>query len=189
MTENAKKRVKLLTLKWHRKEENFFTYQFRSLKCIRFVENNFFVANNREGGGEEFETLLPFWAPGHLDWTKLAQCTTRSCILQNKTIMRHILGLFWLSSFVGSHGVRTGPKLHMHNYSMVPTTWDHYRSLRYLVTEEMDEKDLVYGRTDGRKGNTRAKNVLFVYLKHNWTVVLTCWRIHILKPHGNNVFG
>ena len=41
------KRVKLLTSKWHGKEENFFIHPFRSLKCIRFVENKF-VVNNGE---------------------------------------------------------------------------------------------------------------------------------------------
>ena len=41
----------MLNLKWHRKEENFFTHHFRSLKCIQFVENNFSVAHKGEGGG------------------------------------------------------------------------------------------------------------------------------------------
>ena len=35
---------------------------FRSLKCIRFVENNFVVANNGEGGG--ILDFVPFSGPG-----------------------------------------------------------------------------------------------------------------------------
>ena len=48
------KRVKTLTSKWHGKEENFFTYHYRSLKCIRFVENKFLSHTMGKGGGEEF---------------------------------------------------------------------------------------------------------------------------------------
>ena len=46
--------VKILHSKWHLKEENFFRHHFRSLKCIQFVENKFFVANNGEGGRRKF---------------------------------------------------------------------------------------------------------------------------------------
>ena len=41
----------MLTSTWHIKEENFLTHNFRSLKCVWFVEKNFFVAYNGEGGG------------------------------------------------------------------------------------------------------------------------------------------
>ena len=51
------KRIKMLTSIWHQKEENLLTHHFRSLKCIRFVKNNFFVTNNGEGGGNF--TLCP----------------------------------------------------------------------------------------------------------------------------------
>ena len=47
-TENAK-RVEMIISKCHRKEEHFFTHHFESLKCIRFVENNF--CRERSGGG------------------------------------------------------------------------------------------------------------------------------------------
>ena len=57
------KRIKMLTSKWHRKEENFFTHHFRSLKCIRFVENNFFVAHKREGGWGRNFRLCPHLGP------------------------------------------------------------------------------------------------------------------------------
>ena len=40
------------------------------------------------GVGGTILDYSPSGAPGHLDWTKLAQCTTRSCTSQNKTITR-----------------------------------------------------------------------------------------------------
>ena len=47
------KRVKMLTSKWHKKEENFFTHHFRSLKCSRLAENIFFCCEQwgKRGGG------------------------------------------------------------------------------------------------------------------------------------------
>ena len=87
------KRVKMLTSKLHRKTENFFTHHFRSLKYIRFVENNCF-SREQWGRGINFRLFSLLGAPGQFDWTKLAHCTFRSCILQNKTIirpLRHIL--------------------------------------------------------------------------------------------------
>ena len=48
----------MLTSKWHQKEENFFTLHFRSLKCIRFAENNLFLLRTMgKGGGREFKTM------------------------------------------------------------------------------------------------------------------------------------
>ena len=44
------KRVKMLTSKWHRKQDHFFIHPFRSFQCLRFVEKQFFDANNGEGG-------------------------------------------------------------------------------------------------------------------------------------------
>ena len=73
--------VKMLTSKWYRKEENFFPYHFRSLKCIQFVKNNFFVTNNGEKGGGGWLgggrvgwilDFPPSGAQGRFDWTKLA---------------------------------------------------------------------------------------------------------------------
>ena len=60
-------------------------------------------------------------------------------------------------------GVRTGPKLHMHNYR----PWDQQnvtknRFLQYLVREEIEEQDIVWtdrettvGQRDGRPDNGR----------------------------------
>ena len=42
--------------------------------------------------------MSPSEPPGQFDWTKLAHCTSRPCILQNKTIirpLRHILRIFF----------------------------------------------------------------------------------------------
>ena len=47
------KGTKMLTSKWHRKEENFFAQHFRSLKCIQFVDcrEHFFWSSTMEKGG------------------------------------------------------------------------------------------------------------------------------------------
>ena len=54
-TLNDKKKpkcVKMITSKWHRKEENLFTHYFRYHKCIQFVSNNFYCRKQwgRAGG-------------------------------------------------------------------------------------------------------------------------------------------
>ena len=59
-------------------------------------ETLFSVANNGERVRGNFRLCLlgPSW---QFDWTKLAHCTSRSCILQNKTTirpLRHILRFF-----------------------------------------------------------------------------------------------
>ena len=87
------KRVKMLTSKWHRKQEHII-HTFRLFQCIRFVKKQFFsVANNREGGGDI--RLYPLLGPeGNLtgqNW--------HIAHLQNKTTirpLRHILRQFFL---------------------------------------------------------------------------------------------
>ena len=78
--------------------------------------NNFFCRKQRENGG--ILNSPPSEPPGQFDWTKLAHCTSRPCILQNKTIirpLRHNVLRIFLSPLVGPQGVQTGPKLHMRN--------------------------------------------------------------------------
>ena len=57
--QKMQKRVKMLISKLHRKEENFFTHHFRSLKCIRFVEKNFC----KKWGMGIILGYAPFWGP------------------------------------------------------------------------------------------------------------------------------
>ena len=74
------KHVKMFTSKWHRKQQHFFIHPLRSLQCIWFVEKKFFGPNKftraylmwGRGGGGEFSTMPPFWAPWNFDWTKMA---------------------------------------------------------------------------------------------------------------------
>ena len=44
-TTEMPKRIKMLTSKWHQKQQHFFTHHFRSLQCIRFVEKKCFGLN------------------------------------------------------------------------------------------------------------------------------------------------
>ena len=55
------------------------------------------------------------------------------------------------------HGVRTGPKLHMHNKTLGQHETIN-RSLRYLVTEEIGEQHIVYGQIDGRMKGYRISS-------------------------------
>ena len=108
------KRVEMHPSKWHQKKDNFFIYPFRSFKCNSFVENNSFCRELYRMGG--ILDYAPFWVQRHLDWTKLAQRTTRACILQNKNKhLRYILRIVLTKSPCGASWVRTGPKMHMHN--------------------------------------------------------------------------
>ena len=70
--------------------------------------NTFFCRKQR--GNEEGCILdyVPLWAPRQFDWTKLAYCTSRSCIQQNKTSikpLRHTLRkCVWTKSSCGALG-------------------------------------------------------------------------------------
>ena len=99
--------------------------------------------------------MSPSGPPGQFDWTKLAHCKSRSCILQNKTTirpLRHILRFFLTKSSCGA-----GPKGSGLDQNCTCTTrpWGQQnvtinKYLRYLVTEEIEEQDIVYGQTDER---------------------------------------
>ena len=113
--------------------------------------------------------MPPSGAPGHLDWTKLAQCTTRSYILQNKTIirpLRHILRFFF----------RLSPPLGPHGGTCTTTPWGQQHetitgSLWYLVTEEIEEQDIVYGQTARWRTNRYCISLTglwLVELKMTW---------------------
>ena len=98
--------------------------------------------------------MSPSGAPGHLDWTKVAHCTTISCILQNKTIIRPLrqnIGIFLTKSLCGPRGSGLDQ-----NCTCTTRPWEQQqetinRSLRYLVTEEIEEQDIVYGHTAGQR--------------------------------------
>ena len=75
------KRVKMLTLKWHQKQEHFI-HPFISFKCIRFVKKQFFCHEQQGRGGGEFKTIdAPFWGPRASWLNHTGTCTSRSCIL------------------------------------------------------------------------------------------------------------
>ena len=100
--------------------------------------------------------MPPSGAQGHLDWTKLAQCITRSSILHNKTIirpLRHILRIFFLTKSPLWGPVGSGLD---QNCTCTTRPWVQQHetingSLRYLVTEEIEEQHIVYGQSAGRQ--------------------------------------
>ena len=60
---------------------SIFIHSFRSFQCILFVKKQLFLSQ-RPGRG--IVDYVPFWPPGQYDLTKLAHCTSRSCMLQRK---------------------------------------------------------------------------------------------------------
>ena len=109
-------------------------------------------STGKGGGGGWILDYAPFWASGQFDWTKLAHCTSRSCILQNKTTirpLRHILRKFIFLDKVPLWGPR-GSRLDQ-NCTCTTRPWGHQnmninRYLRYLYMEEIEKQDIVDGR-------------------------------------------
>ena len=123
----------------------------------------FSVANNGEmrGGGGYFR-LCPPLGPMQFDWTKLAFCTSRSCIQQNKTSikpLRHTLRkCVWTKSSCGAQESGLDQ-----NCTCTTRPWGQQnmtinRSLQYLITEEKKEQDIVYVQTDGRPDDERVSH-------------------------------
>ena len=153
------KRVKMLTSKWHRSKNTSSYIPLDHFNAFGLSRNNFFLSQTtKKGGGLDY---VPFWAPGQFDLTKLAHCTSRSFILQNKiTIrpLRHILKkFFWTKSpLLGPRGSGLDQ-----NCTCTTRSWGQQnvtinRSLWYLVTEEIEEQDIVYGQTDRRTAGRRT---------------------------------
>ena len=150
-------------------------------------ETIFSVANNGEGGILEY---VPFWAPWQSDWTKLAHCTSRSCILQNKTTirpLRHILRKLLFLDKVPPSGPR-GSGLDQ-NCTCTTRPWGQQnvtinRSLGYLVTEEIEEQDIYYGHTDGRTdGPTTDEWVSHLSSSGLWPVELKMCSVCTNQTH------
>ena len=56
------KRVKMLTSKWHQKQEHFFIHTFRSFRCIQLVKKQIFMLQTIGKGGGILD-YVPFWVP------------------------------------------------------------------------------------------------------------------------------
>ena len=105
--------------------------------------------------------MPPSEHPGQFDCTKLAHCISRPCILQNKTIIRPetYTKTFYFFDKVPLWGPR-GSGLDQN--CIFTTKWGQQyetinRSLLYLVTEEIEEQDIVYGQTDKQTAGRRTK--------------------------------
>ena len=151
----------MLTSKWHEKQEHFFIHAFRSFQCIRFVKKHFFLLQTTGKGGGILD-YVPFWAPGHFDWTKLAHCTSRSCVLQNKTTIRplrhiHVLRIFLTKSPCVAPGGPDWTKLaHCTSRSCILQNRTTIRPLRHILRIFFDK---VY--------RTRMHNKNFVCMERN----------------------
>ena len=122
-------------------------------------QETIFVCRKQRGRGWEINfRLRPLLGP------QGNHCTSRSCILQNQTTirpLRHILGkIFYLTK--SPCGAPGGSGLDQ-NCTCRTRPWGRQnvtlnRSLRYLVTEEIEEQDIVYGQTDGRTTGYRISS-------------------------------
>ena len=119
MTENAKMRQNAFFEMAPKARTLLHTY-FLIISLHSVCQETIFFCRKQRGnewGG--YFRLFPPLGPRQFDWTKLAYFTSRSCIQQNKTSikpLRHTLRkCVWTWSSCGAPGVRTGPKLHMHN--------------------------------------------------------------------------
>ena len=83
-------------LNWHKTRQMFFfcemaskartlLHTFRLFQCIRFVKKHLFLSKTTGKGW--ILDYTAYCARGRFDWTKLANCTSRSCILQHKSII------------------------------------------------------------------------------------------------------
>ena len=160
MTENAK----MLSSKWHRKQEHFFIHIFLSFLCILFVKKHFSCRKKQGNEGAVILDYVSLWAHGQFDWTKLTYFTYRSCIQQNKTSikpLRHTLRkCVWTKSSCGPQGSGLDQ-----NCTCTTRPWGQQnvtinRFLQYLITEEIKEQDIVYVQTDGRPDDERVSHKL-----------------------------
>ena len=84
--------------------------------------------------GTRFLDHAPFWGPIWLELSQNYTYTTRPPTQQYETISKSlghipseeigeqdIVQDFWTTPLLGPHGVRTGPNLHMHNWTSYPT--------------------------------------------------------------------
>ena len=115
------------------------------------------VTDNGEGVGRIFR-LCPFLGPQRiLTRTNLHNAQLKkSCILQNKTIirpLRHILRIFYFFYYIPLWDPMGSGLDQKCTCTTRPWGQQHETingSLRYLVIEEIEEQDIVYGQTDGR---------------------------------------
>ena len=95
--------------------------------------------------------------------------------------LRHIIGIFFFLTKSPCGGPR-GSGLDQ-NCTCTTRPWDQQqetinRSLRYLVTEEIEEQDIVYGQTDGQTAGRRTKGYR-ISSTGLWPVELIKWKIKI----------
>ena len=128
-------------------------------------ETIFFCRKQR--GNEGVGCILdyvPLWVPMQFDWTKLAYCTSRSCIQQNKTSiepLRHTLRkCVWTKSSCGAQwsGLHQNCTCTTKPWGQQNVTINMY--LQYLITEEIKEQDIVYAQTDGLPDDERVSHKL-----------------------------
>ena len=145
------------------KQEHFFIHTFISFQCIQFVKKQYFLSQTTGKRGERILDYVPFWGPevnltgqnwhiAHLDhlYYKIR--------LQLGLWDTYILRFFFFGGGGGDKVPLCGPRGSGLDQNCTCTTrpWGQQnvtinRSLWYLDTEEIEEQDIVYRQTAGRR--------------------------------------
>ena len=142
------------------KERKFLHTSFKIPEMYSVCREHFLLRTLKKGG------IFRLCPSGHIDWTKLAQCTTRSCILRNRTIIRP------LDKHCRCTSRPWGKRLETIS-----------RSLWHLVTEEKEEQDIVCGQTNRHtESPTTTERVL-----HKLDLPLTSGGRHIFYLFSCNL--
>ena len=156
--------VKMLSSKWHRKQEHFFIHTFfYHFYAFGLSRNIFFCRKQRrhEGGILDY---VPLWAPGNLtgpNWhTSHLDHVSNKTRLQLSLWDTYLENVFGQSPLVGPQGSRLDQ-----NCTCTTRPWGQQnvtinRSLQYLITEDIKEQDIVYVQTDGRPDDERVSQKL-----------------------------
>ena len=154
MTENAKTRQNAY-FEMAPKSEHFFIHTFRSFQCIRFVEKTILFCRKQRGrrernfrlcppSGPQDNLAGPNWHIAHLDhvYYKIR--------LQLGLWDTYLYFLFVKVPLWGPMGSGLDQNCTCTNRPWGQQNVTINRFLRYLVTEEIEEQDIVYEQTDIR---------------------------------------
>ena len=130
------------------------TFFFENFYAFGLSRNNFFCRKQLGNWGWGFLDYVPLWAPGNLtepNWhTSHLDNVSNKIRLQLSLWDTHLENVCGQSPLVGPQGSGLDQ-----NCTCTTRPWSQQnltinRSLQYLITDEIKERDIVYVQTDGR---------------------------------------